>query len=66
MKTISVLSLTLSREVKKYLKNGNSPMPGVPLMLSWSLLVMIPERRLGSPSWRVITCSEERCPMTGS
>ena len=53
MKTISVLSLTLSREVKKYLKNGISPMPGVPLMLSSSLLVLMPARMLGSPSWRV-------------
>src|SRR5271170_784845 len=33
MKTISVLSLILSREVKKYLRMGISPTPGVPLML---------------------------------
>ena len=61
-----VLSFILSREEKKYLRIGISPRPGVPLMLSESVVVMMPARRLGSPSLSWMTCSATRWPMMGS
>ncbi len=65
-KTTSFCRVSLFCEEKKYLKNGSSPIPGVPLVLLLSCLVRMPARMLGSPSFSWMTCSLTFWPMTGS
>ena len=54
------LVLDLVAGGEKVLEEGQLAYAGVPLMFSASFFVMMPARRLGSPSLRVIICSEVR------